>query len=297
MHDLLISTAAAQHGLVTRGQALRLLSRDQLKRWLANGHLVRVQPSVYAIGGLPDSWQRQLHAVVLSANAVASHRSAARLYGLPVPAVRLEVTTPIGRHVRLPGVVAHRSNLLIRRFVTAIDGISTTTAARTVVDLSAVAGFVTCGRAMDAADRSGVAMYLDVDDVYRRMRKRGRRRVTVVEQLLAKRLDGIESGDSDWEMRLCRWLIDAGLPRPEQQVWVVAGGERFCLDLAYPDLKVGLEYDGWDVHRQRGRFDADRRKWRKLELAGWVILPYTSTCTELEVVSEVRLALARTAAA
>ena len=46
------------------------------------------------------------------------------------------------------------------------------------------------------------------------MRRRGRRRVTVIAGLLAARLDGVGPGDSDREMRIWRWLVEAGFGPP-----------------------------------------------------------------------------------
>ncbi len=233
----------------------------------------------------------QLHAATLAGDGVASHRSAARLFRLPVPAERVEITVRLGRQVRLYGVVAHRSNLLVPSLVTTAEGIPCTTPERTLVDLTAVLMDETCERAVDEAVRQRLCTYSSLDACYRVMRRRGRRRVTVIEDLLSRRLDGVEPGDSDWEMRIARWLLEAGFGRPEQSVWVVAGGERFCLDLAYPAARVGIEFDGWDSHRLRGRYDADRRKWRRLELDGWTVLPFTSICTRREVLEDVGRAL------
>jgi hypothetical protein len=159
--------------------------------------------------------------------------------------------------------------------------------------LSAVLSAQTCARALDDAVRRGLTTYASVESCYRVMRRRGRRRVTVVEALLGSRLDRVEPGDSEWEMRLARWLVQAGFDQPAQGLWVVAGGERFCLDLAYPRQRVAVEYDGWDAHRLRGRYDSDRRKWRRLELEGWTVLPFTSASNQAEVVADVRLALRR----
>ncbi|MGH9158087.1 MAG: type IV toxin-antitoxin system AbiEi family antitoxin domain-containing protein [Acidimicrobiales bacterium] len=291
--------AAAQHNLLTYAQLREQLSRDQIHYWVASGRIDRLYRGVYRVMGAATSWEQSLHAVVLATGAVASHRSAGRLWELPVPRERLEVLVAAHCRVRLPGVTCHRSNLLLADFVTIRNGIPVTTAARTVADLTAVLGEPTCARAIDAADRHGVASYLDVDGCYRRMRRRGRRRMTVLERLLTSRLDGdVESGDSDWEMRLAQWLVDGGLGRPVLQHWVaVAGDERFCLDLAYPDQRLAVEFDGWSTHRQRGRYDSDRRRWRLLTLAGWTVLAYTSCCRRDEVVTEVAAALGQGAMA
>ncbi len=64
-------------------------------------------------------------------------------------------------------------------------------------------------------------------------------------------------------------LVDAGFPRPRPQISIVdaSGREIYRIDLGWPDLKLGLEYDGQEDHsspRQRAhdqarRADLDRR--------------------------------------
>ncbi len=39
-----------------------------------------------------------------------------------------------------------------------------------------------------------------------------------------------------------------------------SAGRRYRIDLCYPDLRIAIEYDGWDFHRGRQSFDADRAR-------------------------------------
>ena len=60
-------------------------------------------------------------------------------------------------------------------------------------------------------------------------------------------------------------LVDGGLPRPVAQHWV--GNRR--VDLAWPEWKVGVQYDGiqhWDDPRQRTRDIDQDVEYRDL---GW----------------------------
>lgn len=44
-------------------------------------------------------------------------------------------------------------------------------------------------------------------------------------------------------------IVDAGFPRPEAQIVIEHGGrEIYRLDLGYPQLRIGLEYDGVQFH-------------------------------------------------
>ncbi len=72
------------------------------------------------------------------------------------------------------------------------------------------------------------------------------------------------------------------------------GDHRYRIDLAYPDLRIAIELDGWAVHGTRGAFDHDRARGNELALAGWTLLRFTSSSTWIEVVRTVEAA--RTAA-
>jgi very-short-patch-repair endonuclease len=65
------------------------------------------------------------------------------------------------------------------------------------------------------------------------------------------------------------------LPEPVRQFDVTVQGERFRLDLAYPEQRLFLEGDGFGVHGTRSAFEDDRRRQNLLVLAGWRSLRFT----------------------
>jgi very-short-patch-repair endonuclease len=89
-------------------------------------------------------------------------------------------------------------------------------------------------------------------------------------------LDLVEPlSESPMETRLRLVLIDGGLPRPVAQFEV--RDSRFIgrLDLAYPEWKIGIEYDG-DQHRNPEAFAADLTRQNRLRAAGWTVLRFTA---------------------
>jgi hypothetical protein len=68
-------------------------------------------------------------------------------------------------------------------------------------------------------------------------------------------------------------LVQAGLPRPRPQYEVRDGQGRFVarLDLAWPELKAGLEYEGV-YHRDRDQYSRDLIRHNALRALGWTIL-------------------------
>jgi predicted transcriptional regulator of viral defense system len=280
--------AAAQHGLATRRQVLDHLTARQIRAWVAGGRIVPVRPGVYRLAGAPESWEQRVLAACLSTGGVASHRSAARLWRLDgVPSLRLEITLPLGQRVRLDGVVSHRSNRLDDRFVTRVDGVPATTAARTLVDLSAVVGPRTVEKAVDDALRRDLVSVLELRRCFDALAGRGRRRCAWLRPILEARQPDYEPGDSALEVQVARWLGEAGLPEPAHQVGILARGRRYRIDLAYPDLRLGIELDGWAHHRTRSAFDNDRARGNDLELAGWTVLRFTSKSARSDVVDTV----------
>jgi very-short-patch-repair endonuclease len=106
-------------------------------------------------------------------------------------------------------------------------------------------------------------------------------------QVLARRIPGYDPGDSDLETYVWQVLIDAGLPAAARQHRVVVGGQPYKIDLAYPDLRIAIEADGFDPHRSRTAFDSDRERQNDLIGAGWSVLRFTSRSTPSTIVSAV----------
>lgn len=90
-------------------------------------------------------------------------------------------------------------------------------------------------------------------------------------RLAERRLRDVEpKSESPMETRLRLLLVRAGLPRPSAQ-WVVhdeAGTFVARLDLAWPDFKVSIEYDGAQHWAERRHDDRRRAAARSL---GWHI--------------------------
>ena len=152
------------------------------------------------------------------------------------------------------------------------------------MDVSAAVSQRALGRVLDDALRRRLVRLDRLKSCVGRLPKSPGRRPSVVQQLLAERLPGYDAGDSDLETRLLRILVAGGLPAPAQQHRVRVGGRSFRIDLAYPDRKLGIELDGWDVHRTRTAFDDDRARANVLVAAGWTVLRLTSRSSDVEIV-------------
>lgn len=83
--------------------------------------------------------------------------------------------------------------------------------------------------------------------------------------------------ESPMESRLRLLIVDAGLPRPAAQHEVHDARGRFVgrVDLAYPQWRIAIEYEG-DHHRERGHFRQDVHRLNALRAAGWLVLRFTA---------------------
>jgi hypothetical protein len=296
--DVLIAEIASrQYGLITRAQALALgLTLDGIHHRLRSKRWVTVRSGVYAINGTPSTAEQALLAAVLAAGqgAVASHLTAARLYGFTLPEpFRIDVLTRETRRVRLAGVRHHRTEDLHPDDVVVRRNIPVTSAARTLVDCSGDVFPLDLGSVVDNAMRRGLENLEALRSCHERLATGpGRRPTRAMRMVLDSRPRGYEPGGSDRERRVADVLAEAGLPRPVPQLRVKVGGRSYRLDYCWPDVMVYLEWDGWETHGTYTAFHADRRRTRLLAAAGWTGIPVTAHTTDAEMVRDVASALA-----
>jgi very-short-patch-repair endonuclease len=293
---VIAENAPRQHALITLEQ-LRVagITDDQVESRLSSGRLLRIRPRVYTVPGAPPTFEQAVLAAALTvgSDAVASHASAAALWGLPFAEQdALELTTSRSHWVRLAGVRSHRTIAFLRCEHTVRKHIPITTVARTLVDLSSRLSVSQLGRMTDDALRQGTLRLEDLRRCVAGLAPARGRRPKRIEAVLTRRLPGYEPGDSALEMRFVRGLLAAGLPELVQQYRVRIGARRYRIDLAYPDEKLAIELDGWETHRMRSAFDEDRARANDLVVAGWHVLRFTSSMTDEQAVSTVRSALA-----
>jgi hypothetical protein len=286
---------AAQLGLVNRTQGIAFYGEAGFKRRVRDGDLVRELRGHYRIAGAPPSAAQELYLATLAYNGVASHKGAGALRDFERCAgVPLEITVKQGvgsRKRRVgPEVVIHRTNFLPESHVELVRGIPGTTAARTICDLSIHFSAESLGKILDDAKRRNLLTYEAVAACRDELRTRGRRRTTVIDEILRERGIDFDPGDSKPELRLRRWLEEAGLP-PVVQHSVIINGVKRSLDLSYPPERIAVEYQGLGPHGLPMRVIEDARRTTELQLAGWLVVLMTKKTTKREAIELVREAL------
>ncbi|MDQ3757354.1 MAG: DUF559 domain-containing protein [Actinomycetota bacterium] len=267
--------AAAQDGLVARRQLG--LTEDAVRWAVRDGALRKYRRGIYRAAGAPDSvWQPLRAALLAAGDAVASHRAAAALHGFPgVLPGAVEITVFCRTAPRLAGVVVHRTTLLVADDLTEVNGIPTTTPARTVVDLAATLHPHLLERMLDRCDPLEVVACLD------RVGTASRRGTRNLRALLDARVGGESPLEKTWVRRFRR----SGLPPPELGYQLVIGSRVIVLDMAWPDHRVAVEVDGWSSHGTRTQFDRDRERDLWATRAGWRVLRVTSRTPVREVLA------------
>ena len=232
----------------------------------------RLFPDVYASAGLePDLALRSRAAYLwLRGEGVLGGHSAAEIYAARCapPDAAVEIVVP-GTHLRGPPGVFVRRDLLAANERRRYGGVEVTTPVRTAYDLARRGDLTERVVSMDAlAARFGFAPSEVLDLAARYPRARGRRR-------LAEAVAHVEPlSDSAMETRL-RMLLLAGLPRPKAQHCVTDHRGRIVayVDLAYPDRRIAIEYEGAE-HFEPARAKQDARRGTRLTDLGWAVFRY-----------------------
>ncbi|BBY26628.1 hypothetical protein [Mycolicibacterium sediminis] len=180
-------------------------------------------------------------------------------------------------------IVVHRERLTDDEVCT-LSGMSVTTPARTAFDVGRRGPLRTALMRLDALAHATGLTSADVTPVI--AAHRGARGIVG----LREAIDSMDGGaESPQETRTRLVLLRAGMRRPVTQIEVVDDyGHVFArIDMGWPDLKVGVEYDGeqhWTDARQRSH-DIDRyavladRRWAIIRVSAellryrpWVIV-------------------------
>ena len=187
---------------------------------------------------------------------------------------RPEITIDSTRGVRAPFIM-HRSADLLRRDTTRVNGVPTTHATRTLIDLGSVVRAATLETALERALLARITTFDRLLQRFFELAVKGRPGIAAIRSLIVARDPTLAPAESDLETLLFKILREAGLPAPVRQHRVVAAGQTFRLDAAYPELMIFMEGDGFGVHSPRDPFESDRSRQNLLVVAGWLPLRFT----------------------
>jgi hypothetical protein len=230
----------------------------------------RLVQGVYADPSLPFDHRLRCRgvALLLPPGFVIGGHSAAAWHGAPFAGALDPVTVigPADGEWKGPrGVRVHRSQVAIDVLVDA-DDVPVTTALRTAWDVAALEALGTSVAAIDAMVRAGAVhpdelTAMTLSGVGRWGVARVRRAIALVDP----------RAESPPESRVRVALVIAGL-NPVPQYDVFGGGEWLArVDLAFPEAKIAIEYEG-AYHFEDGQIVRDDARYARLRSAGWTVI-------------------------
>jgi len=273
-----VASHAIADGMLTRKQL-----RERSFRRLVHG--------VYADPSLPLDHRLRCRAValLLPAGAAVGGHSAAAWYGAPFAGAHDAVTAVCPPDVEWKGprgVRVHRSRSPID-VVTDPDGVPVTTALRTAWDTAALEPLGTAVAALDAMVRTGTVRAEELAAMA--SRRAGQWGVAKVRRTL-ELVDPRAESPPESRVRVALTLAGLG-PVPQFDVWD-GGAWLGRVDLAFPEARVAIEYEG-AYHFEDGQIARDDVRYARLRAAGWTVIRLSAAdLRDLDaVVARIRSAL------
>jgi very-short-patch-repair endonuclease len=274
--DILRSLAIGPHQLIRRDNVLAQgHSAHSWRTARANGFFDEVMPGVGIETGRSLDPKGLIAAAVAAAGegAMASHRSAAYLYGAdvvghePIDVLRTDRQTTLV----LPRTKFHRPRDLVDLRPREIEGISVTNPLRTLLDLGVVSRW-DVDRTLQIFVIKGLVTFESVDNALMRHSQHGRHGVVALRQALHQLALHEKAPDSVLEEEMARVARRFGLPPMEFHARV-AGYE---VDFLLTGTNIYLECEGWRYHGlDKDQFEFDRVRTAKLLAAGYIGVRFT----------------------
>lgn len=280
----LIALARGQHGLLTKDQ-LAMISRRQRSLAIGSGQLTITHRYVYRLASHPETFEQRCLAACLAApHAVLSGPTAGRLHN--VRRVHTDDVHILARRaIELTGVSAHRTTMLGPADVQMLGPLRVLRPARLACDLAAYVDDAVLESAIEQMLDRGQFTMSTLRSLARRFCTSGRNGSARLARVLDGRPNWRRPVDSDIELRLLRELASRGLDVVTQVPVPLDSGRTVHLDLAVPDVGLGIEVDHVTWHG--GRLDAQRDKARDRELMrlGWTVVRATDEDIERRLTS------------
>ena len=271
------------------------LSRSAIEWRAGRAGLVRAHRSVYLDGPhAPDllDLARATLAVCAPGTLLGFHTAAA-LYGFGVlDSAEIHVVMEAGASIPQRRGIAVHQTVLGPGPAVEVRGLPCVTAARCAIDLARTVPAMDGLPVLDAAiaslatDRDALLREVAIHSGLRGVRRAHR---------LVELADGRAECRQESQLRLL--VVEAGIPGfvPQLEVRGRSGFPRFFLDLADPERRIGLEYDGAS-HLDKGRLRLDRQRHNWLETRGWRMRYFTDhdlyRCPD-DLVSTLRVSVGR----
>ena len=294
---LALAAATAKHrlGVVSADQLLQCgLSHRAIRRSVESGILVDLFPNVYHFAGAPLTFEGKMYGATMWGGAgAASYRAAARIQGLSIKSDVVEITIP--RRTRAPNGIKVHYDSIDPKDIVRVGLIPVTSVSLTLLRLGAVVPSTLVQSLMDESIIKEKATKQALFDVLLREGGKGNAGEKTFRRLLSQIMALPDAVKSELERLLARIFIDESLPTPVAQHELLLAGRRVVPDFSYPELRIAVEADGYEVHRDRRQWEEDMRRWNLLILNGWIVLRHSWSMINNEpklVAEDIRNAIA-----
>jgi very-short-patch-repair endonuclease len=204
--------------------------------------------------------------------AFASHVTAARVFGLPVPDIPDEHVCVLSSADRRPqpGLKPHvaRPGARVARY----RGIRLSELCETFVQLASMLSLVDLVAVGDAMVKK---FKIPVEELVEHCASGTDKHILAARRAASYVREGV---DSPMETRLRMLIVLAGLPEPEVnfKLYDEQGRVRRRLDLSYPGFRLIVEYDGRQHAEDPGQWSSDLERREELDDGHWRILVVTA---------------------
>jgi len=270
--------ARARYGVITRRELHRAgVTSDAIRHRVETGRLVELHPNVFLTGGTPLSWRASVLAACHWSGGIASHLSAAALWGLVGFAAggRPHVVVAACHLPPRSGIVVHSTDFLPPAHQSRIGRIPVTSIERTLLDLGACARPVAVAAAVDDAVCRNLTTLARLNQCLYMTARKGRRGCGVLRGVLRDRAGTKVLPNSPLETRGFQALLQSSiLPRPRLQFEVFDANGDFVArpDFAWPQRRFAVEMDSFKHHGNVEQFRKDRKRLNALTLQGWTVM-------------------------
>jgi very-short-patch-repair endonuclease len=265
--------AERQRGCIHRRQALATgVGRWRIAEWLGTAWLHTLFSDVYLVGRPriePLGWAMAavLH---LRGDALLSHRTAGCVWGLVDEVPEDIAVTLVGRNANTsPRLRLHRVATLHPDDIACCQGLPVTSVARTAVDVAGELTPIELESVLALIARRGLASAAEIEGAIERTPYR--KGVGQLREMLNAPGE-LARTRSDYERRLLALIREARLPAPRVNAKV--GG--FEVDFLWPEQRLIVEFDGFAFHGDRGAFERDRARDRRLAQLGHQVVRLTA---------------------
>jgi hypothetical protein len=139
-----------------------------------------------------------------------------------------------------------------------------------------LAGVVSADQLRNAITQAEVLRLFDLASLREVMdRSRGRRGIARLRRAIAEHEPRDERAREGLERKFLALCRRAGLPLPEVNVPLFAAGVQFEADFLWREARLIVETDDRRSHATITAFEKDRRRDRRLTVAGWRVLRCT----------------------